>query len=328
MQSPFIKNKEGAGKEKIRLNRKVATFLACLALSVLFWLMMALSKDYTIVLSYPVEYVNAPKDKVISNLLPRSIDMEIKARGFYLLAHKFKDPQTVFVDLSDNKALSTKNYYYILTNEKMNKIAEQFSSRINIVRIIPDSIFLNFNKKITKRVPVVANIKMSFNNQFQLSDSVLLEPAFVEVSGAVEVLAKLNKVETSPIVLKDIEQSKMVELDLLRNTPLGEVDINVKKVKALINVKKYTEAVIELPIEPINLPSGYSLKAFPDKVTVKYNVAFDNYGKMNSSLFRAVIDYKKAEPNSNKLKIVLEKFPTEIRSVKLDPEKVEYILKK
>jgi hypothetical protein len=61
---------------------------------------------------------------------------------------------------------------------------------------------------------------------------------------------------------------------------------------------------------------------------VKYNVAFDSYDKISADQFRAIIDYKKAEPNSNKLKIILEKHPQEIRAIKLNPEKVEYILKK
>lgn len=328
MKSPFKNTTPEGGKEKVRLNRRVATFLACLALSVLFWLLMNLSKEYTIVVSYPAEYVNTPTDKVISNLLPNNIDLEIRARGFFLLAHKLKEAQVVNIDLGDSRPSSIKNYYYLLTNQRMNKITEQFSSRIRVLRVIPDTIFLNFNKKITKRVPVKANLTLSIDNQYQQSDSVKLVPAFVDISGAADVIAKVNYIETVPVSLKNVNASRNVALDLVNNTATGEVELGIKQVKAMISVKKYTEASIDLPVEAINLPAGYSLKAFPDKVTVKYNVAFDNYGKINALQFRAVIDYKKAEPNSNKLKIVLEKYPAEIRSVRLFPEKAEYIIKK
>jgi len=325
---PFLKTVRGPAKEKVRLNRRVATFLACVALSVLFWLMMNLSKDYTIVVSYPVEYVNTPQDKVISNQLPQTIDIEIRARGFFLLAYTFREAQTVLIDLDDSKPSVIKNYYYLLTNQRMNKITEQFSSRIRIQRVIPDTIFLNFNKKITKRVPVKANITMTTDNQYQQSEPIRLQPDYVNVSGAADVVDKVDFIETAPVSLKNVNASRSVSLDLITNTELGEIELSPKQIKALISVKKYTEGSIDLPVEAINLPSGYSLKAFPDKVTVKYNVAFDNYGKINALQFRAVIDYKKAEPNSNKLKVVLEKFPAEVRSIKLFPEKVEYILKK
>ncbi|MCW3082886.1 MAG: hypothetical protein JWP12_252 [Bacteroidetes bacterium] len=315
-------------KEPIRLNRRVITFLVCVLVSMFFWLMMMLSKEYNIIVSYPVEYMNTPKDRVISNLLPKEIDIEIRAKGFFLLAYKFKKAQTVYVDLEDSRPMATKNYFYLLTNSRINKMTEQFSSRIKVQRIMPDTIFLNFNRKVSKRVPVKANINLTVDSQYQQSDSIRLIPDHIQVSGAADVLEKINFVETVPVTIKNLNESRTLVLDIAKSQNAGYMETNFSQVKAQIHVKKYTEASVELTIEAINLPNGYSLKSFPDKVLVKYDVAFDNYQNINASQFRAVIDYKKAEPNSNKLKIVLETFPEGIRSIKLNPEKVEFIIKK
>jgi YbbR domain-containing protein len=330
MRSPFIKSfeQQDSGKEKIRLNKRVATFLCCVFISVLFWLLMTLSKEYVIMVNYPVNYVNAPADKVVANNLPTTMSLEVKSKGFFLLAYKFTDPQTVHIDLNESKRLAEKNHYYLLTNSQVNKITRQFSSRVIIQRVIPDTIYLNYNKKIKKRVPVRANLKIDIDPRYQASDSLRLTPAFVEVSGAADVISKIDHVETLPLSIKNVDKPQTVILNLKNDSGKGEVEMSVSKIKAFVNVKKFTEATIDLPIEAINLPSGYTLKSFPDKVTVKYNVAFDNYEKINAQQFRAVIDYKKAEPGSNKLRINLEKYPIDIRSVKMNPEKVEYILKK
>ncbi len=314
-------------KEPIRLNRRVITFLVCVLVSVFFWLMMMLSKEYNIIVSYPVEYVNTPKDRVISNLLPKEIDIEIRAKGFFLLAYKFKKAQTVYVDLEDSRPMATKNYYYLLTNSRINKMTEQFSTRIKVQRIMPDTIFLNFNRKVSKQVPVKAIINLTIDSQYQQSDSIRLIPDHIQVSGAADVLEKINFVETVPVTIKSLNESRTVVLDIAKSQN-GYMETNFSQVKAQINLKKYTEASVELTIEAINLPNGYTLKSFPDKVLVKYDVAFDNYQNINASQFRAVIDYKKVEPNSNKLKIVLEKSPSGIRSIRLNPEKVEFIIKK
>jgi YbbR domain-containing protein len=207
-------------------------------------------------------------------------------------------------------------------------MTEQFSSRIKVQRIMPDTIFLNFNRKVSKRVPVKANINLTIDSQYQQSDSIRLLPDHIQVSGAADVLEKIKFIETVPVTVKNLNESRTLVLDIAKNSNAGYIETNFSQVKAQINVKKYTEASVELTIEAINLPPGYSLKSFPDKVQVKYNVAFDNYQNINASQFRAVIDYKKAEPSSNKLKIVLEKFPEGIRSIKLNPEKVEFIIKK
>ena len=43
--------------------------------------------------------------------------------------------------------------------------------------------------------------------------------------------------------------------------------------------------------------------------------------------FNASVNYLKIEPTSNKLKIQLLKYPSDVRAIKINPEKVEYILR-
>ena len=95
-----------------------------------------------------------------------------------------------------------------------------------------------------------------------------------------------------------------------------------------MNVTKYTEASIELPLVYENVPAGYGIKTFPDKVTVKYNVALKNYEKINPANFTAVIDYNEIKSGVNKLKVILTKYPNEINSPKIIPAKVEFIIRK
>jgi hypothetical protein len=40
----------------------------------------------------------------------------------------------------------------------------------------------------------------------------------------------------------------------------------------VIPVEKVTEGVVEVPVHVINVESGYTLKTFPDKVSVRFMV--------------------------------------------------------
>lgn len=325
----FKSNKSLAEKEGIRFNKRFVTFLICVAISVFFWLLMTLSKEYTITLSFPVDYINLPQDKVIANVLPKTIDMEIHSTGFNLLKYKFKQRrETIRIDVNDAKPLRIKNHYYLYTGSRTDKITEQFSSQVKVSRVIPDTLFFNFNKKITKTVPVKANLTISFDNHYQQTDTIRLNPDHIDISGAADVVDKVSYVETVPMVLKNVAASRTFKLAVFISPDLKLVDLSQPVVQATLNVTKYTEAVIELPVEVENLPAGYSLKIFPDKISVKYNVAFNDYGNISPLQFRAVVDYTKIEPGNNKLKVRLAKFPPEIRAIKLSVEKVEYIIKK
>jgi YbbR domain-containing protein len=330
LKSPLFKNINITNeKERIRLNRRVITFFICVLIAVFFWLLMSLSKEYSITVNFPVNYVNLPQDKVVSNHLPESIDIEIRSSGFNLLLYKFKQHrETIIIDINYSRSLPFKNHYYLLTNSRIDKITSQFSNDIKILKIDPDTIFLNFNKKMIKHVPVKANLKIEYGDQYQQMDTIKLSPLTIDISGAAEVLDKINYVETIPMNFKNITTSLSLKLTILKPQSLKLVEFSQSTVKAFVNVAKYTQASIELPVEVENLPLGYSLKTFPNKISVKYNVAFENYEKINAAQFRAIVDFKKIESGSNILKVQLIKYPEAIRAVKLNVEKVEFIIRK
>src|ERR1043165_1817825 len=86
-------NKQGI-REGFRLNRRVVSFLFCVLLSLFFWLLMALSKDYKISASFPVDYVNFPEDKLIANHLPETIDLQLHSSGFNLMMYKLRQKRS------------------------------------------------------------------------------------------------------------------------------------------------------------------------------------------------------------------------------------------
>lgn len=330
MRSSFFKKTENLKlKGSLRVNRRLVTFVICLFVSVLLWLLLYLSKEYTVVLNFPAEYVNLPKDRILANELPASIDMEIRAKGFNLLPYKiFPERELIHIDLKDARPLAERNHHFLLTNYRTDKVTSQFSNSIHITRIRPDTIFLNFNKKTSKTVPVIANLEIECEGQYELSDSIRLNPSSIEISGASDVLASVTELRTVPMKMKKVKSSMLLKMNILRTPELKQIEFSNPTVQAIVNVAKYTEGSMELPVEVENLPAGYSLKTFPDKVTVKYKVRFEDYEKISASLFRVMVDYSKIEPGNNKLKLHIITQPAGIRAVKLSTEKVEYIIRK
>lgn len=308
---------------------RVITFLVCLFVSAFFWSLMTLSKEYSIMEHFPVQYINAPKDKVVSNNLPEDIGIEIKARGFALMAYKFrKQHSTITLDMKDARAFNRNNVSYLVTNSRIDKINAQLNKETHVIKVNPDTIFINFNKKVSKLVPVKSNLKLQFSKLYNLTDCVTIQPRFIAVSAEAAVVNKIDFIETQPLVLENISTSTTVKLALLKKDEYKHVEFSQPNVKASIKVAKFTEASLELPVEIDNLPPGYSFKAFPDKVLVKFNVAFENYEKINASKFRVVVDYKKIDKQSNKLKVQILKVPEGVRNIKLVTERVEYIISK
>jgi hypothetical protein len=330
LKSLLLKNiGDSTPKEGIRLNRRMIVFLICIATSAFFWLILSLSKTYTLQLNYPVNYENFPLDKVVANPLPKQVMLTVNTNGFnYLIYLVTRSRKTLSINVKQLRSLYKKNHYYILTNSGIDTISSQFSEEMKIIKIDPDTIFLNFNKKINKKVPVIVNFKIDYFNNYQPSDSMVLTPAFVTISGVKEVIDKVNSVETKPIVLKKVKDNISLQVDILQTHELKLLEVIPASVKVELKISKYTEGSIELPIEFKNVPAGVSIKTFPDKVTIKYTVALENYDKVNAIDFKAIVDYVNISKGSNKLKVELKKTPAEIHAPKISPEKVEFIIRK
>lgn len=330
MKSSFLKKVEHTSNlSLIRLNRKGITFIICLLISVFFWLLLMLSKEYTVSYSFPVKYLNVPNDKIISDYLPETVGIELKSKGFNFLGFMLREKlETIQIDLKDARPSRLKNYYYLSTNSRLDKIAKQFRSSINVLRMNPDTIYLNYNRKITKIVPVKSNLVITFANQYQLADSIKYIPDVVQISGAEDVVKKIDYVETVSLKKENIDKSIKIKLAISQTPDLKYIELSQKEIVADIEATKFTEGIMELPVTVENLPSSYNLKIFPDKIAVKYHVTFQDYDKINVHDFRAIVDYKTMENSSNKLKVQLVKYPSRIKSIKYSPEKVEYILRK
>ena len=86
---------------------------------------------------------------------------------------------------------------------------------------------------------------------------------------------------------------------------------------------------MEVPVHAVDIPAGYVLKTFPDKITVRYQVALSRYNAVTPESFNAVVDGIKANDlKGSKMNVKLVKVPPFIKSVSIEPERVDYILRK
>ena len=99
-------------------------------------------------------------------------------------------------------------------------------------------------------------------------------------------------------------------------------------VQLLIPVGQYTEKKFSVTIETINIPPSIILKTFPDKVDVIFKVRVEDYASITADMFRVVADYLKVNPKENTLKIDIARQPLNIQNLKMQPERVEFLIRK
>ncbi len=317
--------------EKIVFRKKVVLFGFFLSVSIILWLLIALSKPYNDQINYPVSYKNFPESKVLIGDLPDHLSLNVNADGFTLLRFRLSS-RYIPISFSVNSFKMNRlpgadsSSFYIETRYAREHITAQLSSGFTISKISPDTLIFRFSGVGSKKVPVVPAFTFHLDKQLILKNQIKLDPDSVTASGPDFIIDTLLAVFTSKSDLGIISKTyhEKLELQKIKYVYVKEIQVTVS-----FEIEQFTEKTIQIPVEIINLPKSMRMQAFPRYIQLTCQVGLSNYEKLNGAMFRAQVDYQEiTSDQKNKLKVSISKQPVFIQSLRFSPQTVEYIIEK
>ncbi len=315
-----LKNAETKKNQK-----KLRVFLIFLVLSILFWSLIKLSKEYIADVEFELAYSDIPQNKLIQNEPEQKVKLTLKTVGFKLLNYGFKK-KVLDYSLTEIQRKGG-SMYFSDTRSNMNYLQAQLSVETVVLNIEPDTLFFDLGVKRSKKVPIISQIEFSFKTGFSFVGDYEFSPNEVSVSGPEKVIDTIQEVYTVPFELKDISESFEQEVQL--RSPNDVVVLSDETVIVKGVVDKITDGSYNLPFEVINLPRNVIISTYPKEVKVVYQVALKDYNKIPENSFRIQCDYKQTEDNN--LEYLIPKLvdkPEIITNVKIIPNKIEFLIKK
>lgn len=302
-----------------------------LFLSGLFWLLNELSRESIADISYPVKYINLPGNKMLANEVPKRLRLKLQAPGYILLRFKLSSgliPLNLDMESYFLKQLPGMNSsdYYLLTRELRGRFERRLSSNITIIDIQPDSLFFKFDSIINKKIQVIPRVKYSMSRQFMLKQEFHTIPDSIVVSGPGLILDTLKTVSTVRISYNELNASVEQEVEL---TPVPRIEFSRETVVLFATVEQFTEANLKVPIKTINVPDSLVLKTFPSQASLSCIAGLSEYDKISSYVFQLEVDYLEiGQTLGGKLKVNITSAPEFVRSVRIHPMYVEFIIEK
>ena len=150
-------------------NKLYYTFILFSFLSVIFWFMTKLSKEYDSSIKYPVSYINLPSNKLLQEKPSEYIDVRIKATGFKLISSKVS-PRKLTIDASNIYGKSLTNYYLLLSQQKLS-VQKQLNTGVKVAYFIKDSVHFKLGVLNQKKVVVKLISDLLFAEGFELNNS-------------------------------------------------------------------------------------------------------------------------------------------------------------
>lgn len=304
-------------------SKKINVFLLFLVSAFIILIFTKLSKQHTNTLVFNIEQVNVPQERVILNDSSTVLSLTLKTSGFKWLKYYVNKPK-VKIDFS--KDVYQKDSVFVWSKSKAFLNNTQFGKQVELLNISPDTLVFKYGVSMVKKVPVILNSKIEFNQGYDVLGNYIIKPDSIQIIGPDMIVSAIEKIETDTIVLSNIKTDvfETVKLKLPKNNT--ELKFSNTNVTLEASVEKFTEGTLKIPVTVINVPKNVSLNFFPKAVNVSYYVSLSNFSNVKQKDFKVVCDYSKIGNNQSFLIPELVKFPKAIKKSKINQQRIEFII--
>jgi YbbR domain-containing protein len=273
------------GKAIYGIDRKrIATFIICLFLAFILWMIVNLDRIYRINLRIPLALGKVTTKKVLAEKLPSAIMASVSGRGWDLIK-MYNHPPRIYVDITGKQV------------NLFQQVRQQTSSNITVQKVEPFYLQPKLEPRVSKRVPVKPNVDVHFAKQYDFIQKPTIIPDSVTVQGASSQVDDIHYWPTDSLTYKNVKKNIYTQVRL--KEPNSLIQLSNVKVSYQATVVQFTEGEVKVPVEKRDFPMATVVSFDPSSVTVKYRVPLQEYGKFSEGQpFEAYVTYAQFKKDS------------------------------
>jgi hypothetical protein len=310
----------------LKLKRKIPkTFISFLLASILIWLLITLSKEYTIRINFPISYAEVAQNKLLQGGVTKELEVIVKANGFKIIRNRIytKDIKISAKRLFKKKAAA----HFLLLKSQKQGIQQQLPSGFILQEILQDTLFLNVQSLMTKKLALNAHLKINYHVGYDLSEKIRVQPDSILVSGPANYISTVSSIDLETLLMEDVKADFEKKGSIKIPKGVRDLKFNAKKITISGKIEKFTEGTFYVPYEIINIPEGMIVNTLSKEIQVTFIVGLSNFNKIDQNSFQIVCDYKvSAENNLRFLIPELLRKPKKIKSYKIAPTKIDFLI--
>lgn len=278
---PFL----GSGMEWVVLS-------ISLLVAAVVWLVYNLSQPYSAFLDFPVNITSDVPGYESRTETDQRLILRGKAAGFFIIYRKVtvgRDPIEIKVD---GKYLipveDRKNTFAVATSNLRKELSAYLGDYVDLEYVVTDSLTFTMVPTEKKKVPVRADASLSCASQYAFFSELTLDPDSVYISGKSSMVSSIDAVWTEKIYRTGIDGNIQGMVDILK---VNGLDISTSSVMYDVEVKRYVEETITVPVYVKNLPPDRKAVLLPDQVELSFRRWYPLSGRLEPEDFTVMVDY-------------------------------------
>ncbi len=302
------------------MKRKILTISLILSFSILLWVFVSFSGEFSITLNLPTQVIDVPENNSLSSMSANEISISLKGQGWQLAQHTLgRDPKFFIPSPAKigNQEISVRNVLYANS---------WLSTTLQLAEITPEKINVTIEKTQTKKVEIVPVLSLGYKPGYGLVSPIVIEPDSALVSGPESLISNLNMINTEGRVISNLENgsSMVINLDVPKYTTS-----NVSECKIDFDIQKIVDKEFEnLNILTRDIPSRYELILSPTKLSIILRGGIGKLSKLKSEDLNVYVKFEQAINDTNGAIEPIIEIPDFTSFIDIKPNRLEYIIKK
>lgn len=301
-------------------NNLLIIFLSII-FSVILWVSISLSNDYSATLDLPIKFFNVPEGYTTASSSPSKVKIKVKGKGWNILSTLLTARNDYLIDASkesdrngkyDLKTYSTENTW--------------LTSKLQVLEVSPDTISFYLEKVVSAKLKIVPDLQIEFKPGYGLASEIVIMPESTIVSGSSHLIKNFQEVTTNLISLKDLSE-KSEQVVELKNIPGLTYDVNSATV--VLDVQRIIEhSFDDVSVKVVDTPKDRDVVLLPNKISVLLRGGINVLGKLDKEKIIAVVPYRDVVLDTIGLVKPNVNIPAFTELVSVKPERINYIIKK
>jgi YbbR domain-containing protein len=187
---------------------------------------------------------------------------------------------------------------------------------------------MNFQQLRSKTVPVRVEATLDFAQNYMLDGDLTVEPVQVHLLGPSEEIDSIAEVHTEPLVLSDLKTDFQQDLGLVEAETFRYTEFSEERIRVSGRVFRFSETVVEVPVEVVGVPEGIEVQTFPETVGILCKGRIEGLKDLRPADFHLVADYSDPEAETGRLILSLTAQPEGVYEAQLLEPSVEFIIRR
>jgi len=291
-------------------------------IAIFTWFFVEAENNYKYTFKIPIVYSNLASDKIIINKKPTFLKITLWGQGQELLSlvisRKFNyNFDLTHIDKTGTYALSAKNIRF---------------PRVSDVEILnisePDSIFLNIQDLVRKKIAVKPNVKINTVPGYTVVRGFQLTPDSVIVVGTRSALDSIPHIDTENQVYNKVKRDMKKKVDLITPT-IKQLRLEQQEIYLFVDIQKLMEKPLtEVPVQITNKPDNTEVIVIPSSLDVILVGGVDLLLPVSKDDIFAYIDYYKIRDSKELYFLAYINKPEGVRIKDVKPKRFKVLVRR